>query len=707
MEILGYITGNPTYTTSHWATELCAGLCPPLCASIADWGSASTTAVVSEYAVRDTIAEIELENGVTGINLGGHNISAGIVGIFDEFIENNVFYPGADTGDYCIRDPRYWRNNWRDLRFTATSLTADDIRPHTIKYRSLDVHPDHTQRIKLNYINGLNGVGSALQIFYDGRPSEDVYLDSKDGSTVQGGRYQMMTQVPGEAWLAESEGRNINTEYSEYTVSGYCNSTYTLPIKANSKNCLGWKYADMAIAKIGIRIPYGKGFPVSDQEIWLGVPEEPRRFGYFLTKTNDEVFKRGEWQTFIYAGSLSANQYDYFTSPSKIYAWTPELTLAKGPGNRDLAINESDTEVGDWFGEFDIRVFYDKVTFNTSTGPIYGYGIGTRYQQYTSVEKIKDERRDLLNQEYPVPTDRLSYITDTYEAYASVTATGSKKGWYGGGCIESNYFCQLAIDTDDGVVGYSTSWANETWQATDIFPMSMTANKGQCACDQNDTQGIDPTYGIFAGKWGGIVKYTFSSQLAEDLPTSVAWQSNGFENAPGMGNDKVSFFASVDKGTNQMTKFVWSTNMSEANPPTVTVYEPEYSSFTDYEDKESDLVQQGFKEPKYLGNVTWTDIKDYGYILGSGKDQQIIQYAFATETADFIWGTPPKSNWFAARKESSGTYSWSKGYLMSTVSRNNINEQSYIKFDYASATVEEVIREKVRTRANQCTTQSK
>ena len=103
-----------------------------------------------------------------------------------------------------------------------------------------------------------------------------------------------------------------NAEYSQYLVGGISNGSYSLPILANNQHCLSWKYSDMCISKIAIRISPNTAFPIEDQIIHIGTPLQPKRFGYFETRTQEGVYKKGEWIPLTYENNLKKRQYDYY-----------------------------------------------------------------------------------------------------------------------------------------------------------------------------------------------------------------------------------------------------------------------------------------------------------------------------------------------------------------------------------------------------------
>jgi hypothetical protein len=273
----------PIKTTDRKASELVFGLCPVLCGEIS-LDSPGTSAVVSEYGIRSIIDD-KIMSLVTLHNDGTGEDFADNVGVDYDLNSANV-YMSSLTGD---------------SRFSIV----------------------------------LDSTGNIVNISYDG--SAAVFNINANNMYVQGGREQI-TDTFGRFPPADSGGvisGNI------YLLSG---TTLGIPICANMQYSLSgdrtlsalacYEYnKDIAMGKIGIRIPYEHAFPVSNAEIYLGTVSEPTKFGYFKTMNAADVANNGEWANFTYSPEMQRNQYSYFTSPNQVIAYTKGLQGNVGGGS--------------------------------------------------------------------------------------------------------------------------------------------------------------------------------------------------------------------------------------------------------------------------------------------------------------------------------------------------------------------------------------
>ena len=194
------------------------------------------------------------------------------------------------------------------------------VQGKTVELKRLETNNPY--RVKFEDNNG------NLYITYNGQPSVCV---SNDNKYVQGG-HQTLTFT-----VNEFDGGSVGF------VNGF--SISKAEISANIANEME-AYTDVAIGKIGIRIPDDKSFPNAGEVIHIGTQSNSGQFGYFLTQTASEISMNGEWQPLIYSPSMYTDQYEYFTSNTNIYAYTSGVTL------------DSTTE-------FEVKIWYDNVNYNT------------------------------------------------------------------------------------------------------------------------------------------------------------------------------------------------------------------------------------------------------------------------------------------------------------------------------------------------------
>jgi len=174
---------------------------------------------------------------------------------------------------------------------------------------------------------------------YDGRPGFDqIYVNN---SWVQGGVYQMVGTIGG---IADDWDSKV-----DQTITGY--STEGIPVCANADPV--WD-TDIAVAKIGIRIPANNGFAVSGQIIGIGTTADPYMLGSFRTATSAQILKTGEWRDFDYSSDMCDKQYTYFETPASIVAYTTGATTV---------LNGYSSE----YSKFDVRVWFDKVDYSGIT----------------------------------------------------------------------------------------------------------------------------------------------------------------------------------------------------------------------------------------------------------------------------------------------------------------------------------------------------
>lgn len=169
-------------------------------------------------------------------------------------------------------------------------------------------------------------------------------------------------------------------------ISGY--SSAVIPICANMFQYLSGDSSlsgialtnfntDIAIAKIAICYPDTLAFPVSGQKISIGFNGDSEKLGYFYTKTESQM--SGEiWFPIEYSESMYKDQYEYYISPQEITLYTDGVDLQQG----------TDDLSGDFSGEFILRVFYDKVKYQSSNSVyIMGGGYWDLDSQSENIER--------------------------------------------------------------------------------------------------------------------------------------------------------------------------------------------------------------------------------------------------------------------------------------------------------------------------------
>ena len=276
----------PIVTTDRKATEIQFGLSPALCGDVS-LTSPSTSAVVSEAGIRQ-YTDLRLMSTVSGVNLSPLGVSVfDHVGINDSINQAVVYI-----------SPLSSTNERFNIYLSGNTIVAD----------------------------------------YDGGAA--IYPVNANNMYVQGGRYQI-TDTFGTFPAPDVNG----------LVSGHITllngSTAGIPLCANMQNYLAGDVTlsglalytynkDIALGKVGIRIPYNGAFPIANIPVYLGTDAEPKKLGYFLTKTANDVQSNGEWVNFNYSSEMMNNQYAYFQTPQQIVGWTDGLT--NNPGGVGIGI---------------------------------------------------------------------------------------------------------------------------------------------------------------------------------------------------------------------------------------------------------------------------------------------------------------------------------------------------------------------------------
>lgn len=240
-------------------------------------------------------------------------------------------------------------------------VNEDSIDPE-FRLKSID---SQNNRFSFRISNGI------LYISYNGTQGFDQIWTAN--RWVQGGRYQQQNTIS-----------NWETSVGS-TVSGY--STDVIPICANVDTI--WD-KDIAIAKIGVKIPLSAGFPTSGQIIGIGTSANPYQFGQFITQTSGQISANGEWQDINYSSGMYNDQYEYFESADQIKAYTSGVTIngSKNP--------------------FTIRVWYDAIDY---IGLIIVEVDALLMGGYYPYKRDFGLNTETLNQKYTVDSDSWSTKT--------------------------------------------------------------------------------------------------------------------------------------------------------------------------------------------------------------------------------------------------------------------------------------------------------
>ncbi len=704
MNQIGIISASVFNILSEDANNNRYGLCPTLCADVAPLSSASLSAVVSEYGVRKAIDAIETEVGVTGYNLSGHNVSAGMIGFFKEF----------------------------------------DTTSNYMKYRSIKAHPSVSSRIQVETVSGdikelspgNNISGEVIRITYNGANTSSGSYRQPNGF-VQGGRYQMASVVPALNGFEvfNFQGNDTDTDYVLYRANGVCKEDYTLPILSNDETttiCKEWKDTDMSVAKIGVRIRPENAFYENNEKIYIGTDYDQTNnklnnvFGYFYTATYDKILNgggldgdgntivAGEWRKFYYTGDLSANQYSYFDSPDTIYVSADNfVTIAQGVGNTDGEVTNTYDKIGRYFGTFEYRIWYDMVRYDAPLEPPrqlnYGYGIGNYYKQIKA-KYIEEDYGELDGNQAIV--DRLDFSTDTFTfdtsflpPVPSYLSNGNPTNVFSGGAVEndsvgfvlpstSQYNSTPGSPYNKQKLAYRLNWSNQVYswdEAISTASLGSMNNGGYYTSHQNDTPSKEGTFGYFccaqySNAFRGAAKYTFSTGNLEII-VGISF-SNTFFNMSGCGNDVACYFVSTRleqivkiKYDNDTVVYgagnskTWDDQMTGVNPK-------------DFPTAVTDGVSYGWFRPYTKGKVT---------IDGSKVGGPLYELDMENETIQAIYGSLSQY-WFY---RSCSSYSYTNGYFQSGAYTKFTTD----KFNYTTKTVS-TLRDPGVRRANQIPTQS-
>jgi hypothetical protein len=251
-----------------------------------------------------------------------------------------------------------------------------------------------------------------------------------------------------------------------YQTSGFSN--YSIPICANmqltnavnvpelSGAAYDWD-KDIAIGKIGIRISEESAFPFNGDIIHIVYDPNDTpsvgtmtNLGYFETRTSAAIQVYGEWQPLTYTSAMYLDQYEYFTDPSKIYAYsTGHSQYVSGDG---LSVTDgyitawpSPTYNYNWLGGFDIRIFYDKINYAKLDDEIIKIDAATDDQATPKTKSIAGDGYVELRWVSGSYTDYASNESTVY----SVSGTNSREYY-----TDKNGTVKIDVDNGDTIYIY-------------------------------------------------------------------------------------------------------------------------------------------------------------------------------------------------------------------------------------------------------------
>jgi len=269
-------------TTDRIASKYAEGVCPPLCGDVALSGSASTSAVVSEYGVRYALSAYL--NNIDATNLG--------------------------DGSQIYRDSKF-NSSLNQLQFNLRSLKFRNPR-FTVDYNpsgQIDIEYDGS-----NYITDL--------------VASDQY--------VQGGSY--VNQITNTLSLSTSgswTGSNYITLCANMQNDILANNPVYSGVISNYNT-------DIAIAKIAIRTPLDNAFIYSGNSgciITIGDDSNHERLGHFHTQTSADILASStEWTRIMYNSNTMYDQFEYITSATNIKTYTSGVISGSVQGSFDLYV---------------------------------------------------------------------------------------------------------------------------------------------------------------------------------------------------------------------------------------------------------------------------------------------------------------------------------------------------------------------------------
>ena len=186
--------------------------------------------------------------------------------------------------------------------------------------------------------------GGALCIMYGSSITfnETSSVISVSGGTGGTSRF-MYCHEGNRTWYPAAGGQGGDGTLQIYKI----NPSDTKWIEGDS-DCLVINSAeDVAIAKIGIRIPFENAYP-SVCRFTVGVSGESSKLGWFDTRVKEQVDVLGEWVDFHYYSGFLQKQYEYYTA-----------------GELPLCIIASTTGAEVYsYSKFEMSVFYDEVKYS-------------------------------------------------------------------------------------------------------------------------------------------------------------------------------------------------------------------------------------------------------------------------------------------------------------------------------------------------------
>lgn len=337
------------YGKTTMATELCAGLCPPMMNYIHPIETAAISAVVSEKGIRHSL-DSELSGcRLSGVNLYGHNVSGGIFG------------PYSGCFEYDLHQRRVeFRSLSADLAYDRMNVSVLCSTPGT--------YGAPREAVMLAYDGGRAAawIRRDRSDFWGGGAEEAVaavYLTSSSFEECELGSKLGYTMA------------DTSNQYSLWYCAGITSTDTILPVRDPA--CSAWKNSDCTVNRVNVRVPIEKSFPKgSNAKIAVGTcqPELSgtlgfRWWGWFYAADENiisngrtsPVEPPGEWRPFYSDNYALSSRGDpaYYSTSAMIVLSSDLLTIGLGPGDNGAAIDP----YGNWRGAAEISVFYDRVTY--------------------------------------------------------------------------------------------------------------------------------------------------------------------------------------------------------------------------------------------------------------------------------------------------------------------------------------------------------
>ena len=551
------ITSFPITTTDQWSNESIQGLCSPLCADIQEYGTYTSGSFYQDSSgnILSGLGAISAVTFAPSAAISGYWGTSGtmtgdfISGYYNpsgDLYPSGTFISGNDittllsynvTGQYDFSPStgyvvseygiRKAINDYIDNAVTGINIGSGEgvfsnVTGGDIKLRSIDTQYNN----RFTITSGSNGT---VDIYYDGRGGTNVQQISS--SFVQGGSQQLWSNILGLS--------GFDTGITD-VVSGF--STTSIPICANMQNTsltadeylsglalYDWN-TDIAIGKIAARIPIDSAFVNSGEVIWVGLTGDYDRFGYFLTRTSGQITTSGEYIPLEYSQNMYEDQYEYFMTPNAIFAYTTGVTL-----QQDLSSN------------FDLRVFYDQVSYDQSIYSLFAGGFANNTTRIDTIDSYNFLTNTMSLIEQQLSNPRSGYGPLYNNIYA----------WYAGGYNTTH------INTIDRL-------HKSTLTASLIGSVLSQARFYLMSARSNNTDGY-----LFGGQWATsntdmIEKINFSTNAVSDTNDNLLWADDSVASVIDYPNFNYVWIAGGSPPRRTIQRYDFSTNTINQAPNGLT-----------------------------------------------------------------------------------------------------------------------------------------